>query len=87
MVTTTSKSAGAVLATTAAMLFAFAPVASTHAEEAQVQCTGINACKGQGACATANNSCKGQNACKGQGFVMASARECADQGGTVMEMQ
>ena len=33
------------------------------------RCFGANACKGQGACNSANNSCMGVNACKGQGFL------------------
>jgi hypothetical protein len=45
---------------------------------------GINACKGQGACKTANNGCKGQNACKGKGWMAApSEKECTDKGGSV----
>ena len=53
--------------------------------EGPVQCAGINTCKGHGSCAGADNSCKGQNACKGQGWAEAtSAKECLDQGGTVI---
>jgi hypothetical protein len=52
---------------------------------AKVQCMGVNACKGQGACATAKNDCKGKNGCKGQGMVkMSSAKDCTDKGGKVM---
>lgn len=51
----------------------------------QVKCLGVNACKGQGACATAKNDCKGKNGCKGQGMVkMSSAKDCTAKGGTVM---
>ncbi|MGE0580290.1 MAG: hypothetical protein AB7F22_31120 [Reyranella sp.] len=56
------------LAVTAATVFAVGTFAA--AAQAQVPCTGANACKGQSACKTAKSSCKGQNACKGQGFVM-----------------
>jgi hypothetical protein len=53
-----------------------------------VQCGGINACKGQGACAGASNSCKSQNACKGQGWVETrSEKECKDKGGKVVAMK
>ncbi|MFO1435728.1 MAG: hypothetical protein U1F34_05000 [Gammaproteobacteria bacterium] len=84
MRTSTKKLTGAALATTAAMLFAFAPTASVHAEGSDVHCMGINACKGQGACKTADNGCKGQNACKGHGWVSAaSEKECTDKGGSV----
>lgn len=35
-------------------------------------CKGMNACKGQGGCKTADHACKGQNACKGQGGCKAA---------------
>jgi len=50
----------------------------------QVQCAGINACKGQGACAGAHNGCAGKNACKGQGLTKTSAADCKAKGGTVV---
>jgi hypothetical protein len=60
---------------TAAAVFAVGTFAT--AASAQVQCAGVNACKGQSACKSANNACKGQNACKGKGFVNASTTiEC-----------
>ena len=63
------------LAATAATIFAVSTFAA--AAQAQVPCTGANACKGQSACKTASSACKGQNACKGQGFVMTgSSIEC-----------
>jgi len=36
--------------------------------EAKIHCGGVNACKGQTDCKSAENSCKGQNSCKGHGF-------------------
>ena len=40
-------------------------------------CKGVNACKGQGACKSANNACKGQNSCKGKGWLsVGSTVEC-----------
>ena len=30
-------------------------------------CKGMNECKGQGGCKTADHACKGMNSCKGQG--------------------
>ena len=50
----------------------------------QVQCAGINACKGQGSCAGAHNGCAGKNACKGQGMTKTSAADCKAKGGTVV---
>ena len=73
---TTTKISGAALATAAALLFSTAAITTAHAEEAKVQCMGVNACKGQSACKGAHNSCKGQNACKGQGFVEMTKKEC-----------
>lgn len=76
------------LATAAAALFTTAVVPATYAgdkAESKVKCMGINACKGQGKCQTAQNACAGQNACKGQGWVFTgSEQECTDKGGTVM---
>jgi hypothetical protein len=60
---------------TAAAVFAVGTFAT--AATAQVPCTGVNACKGQGSCKSAANACKGQNACKGKSFVNAgSTFEC-----------
>lgn len=83
MSVSSKKLTGATLATTAAMLFAFAPVTTVHAEEGAVSCLGINACKGQGACKTAENACAGQNACKGHGISRVSESECTEKGGTI----
>ena len=78
----------AIAMTVAGLLLAAAP--SLHADdkgtkEAKVKCAGVNACKGKGACAGANNSCSGQNACKGKGWTeVASAKECTAKKGTVV---
>lgn len=48
---------------------------------ADFACYGINACKGQGQCASALNNCRGQNSCKGKGYLFVSAAECQDRGG------
>src|SRR5438094_9772941 len=44
-------------------------------------CAGVNACKGQGSCATAENSCAGKNGGKGKGVVEMSAAAGAQKGG------
>jgi hypothetical protein len=77
---------GASLATAAALLLvAGCSTSGNTTQSAEVQCSGINACKGQGACKTATNACKGQAACKGQGWLpTASAEECTSQGGKVL---
>jgi hypothetical protein len=77
---------GASLAAAAALLLmAGCSSYDKSAQSAEVQCSGINACKGQSACKTASSSCKGLNACKGQGWVpTASAEDCTSQGGKVI---
>ena len=71
---------GFALATAAAGLFAtagIAPVmAAKHMAEAKVHCDGVNSCKGQSACQTANSACKGQNSCKGTGWLFLSKADC-----------
>jgi hypothetical protein len=73
---TASKGSGAALAAAAALLFSGVAVSTAGAAEAKVHCMGVNACKGQSACKTAQNECKGQNACKGQGFTEMTQKEC-----------
>jgi hypothetical protein len=71
------KLTGLAMATAAAALFASAGIAPVAAkEEAKVHCSGVNQCKGQSACQTANNACKGQNSCKGKGWLYLSKSDC-----------
>lgn len=75
------------VATAAAALFsvATAPTAFAAKEDTSVKCSGINSCKGQSKCATANNACSGQNSCKGQGWLpTANEKECTEKGGKVL---
>jgi uncharacterized membrane protein len=76
------------LATAAAALFSAAVVPAAFAADAgaaTVKCQGINACKGQSKCQTADSACAGHNACKGKGWItVPSAEECTQQGGTVI---
>ena len=73
---------GVALATAAAMLFGTAlTTAASAADEskadtAKIHCTGVNSCKGQSACKSANNACKGQNSCKGKGFLEMTQAKC-----------
>ncbi|MGH8727351.1 MAG: BufA2 family periplasmic bufferin-type metallophore [Burkholderiales bacterium] len=55
------------------------------AEAGEIACFGINACKGQTACATALNGCPGQNSCKGKGFLNATPKDCAAKGGVPLK--
>jgi hypothetical protein len=73
------NTSGATLATAAAILFGTGFVSTSFAaSEAKIQCSGVNACKGQSACKSANNACKGQNSCKGKGFLEMTPEECKD---------
>ncbi len=60
---------GVALAAAAAVMFSTVAMTTAQADEAKVKCQGVNSCKGQSACKSANNACKGQNSCKGKGFV------------------
>jgi hypothetical protein len=81
------KLTGAAIAAAAAGLFlagaVYTGVASAESEEAKVHCYGVNACKGEGACKTADNACKGQNSCKGKAWVELTKAECDEKGGEV----
>jgi hypothetical protein len=71
-----TKTTGAAIATAAAMLFNSLAISSAGAEEAKIECMGVNSCKGQSACKSSHNACKGMNSCKGQGFLELTKKEC-----------
>ena len=76
----------AIAMTVAGLLLAVGPRvanADDKAKEAKVKCSGINSCKGKGACHSASNGCSGQNGCKGKGWVETSAKECKAKKGTI----
>jgi hypothetical protein len=64
------------LAAAAAVMFSTAAISTASADDAKVKCTGVNSCKGQSACKSANNSCKGQNSCKGKGYLSMTQADC-----------
>ena len=64
------------LAAAAAVMFSAVAASTARADEAKTKCAGVNACKGQSACKSANNACKGQNSCKGKGFLEMTKAEC-----------
>jgi hypothetical protein len=70
------KLSGIALAAAAAIMFSTVAATSAGADEAKVKCQGVNSCKGQSACKSANNACKGQNSCKGKGFVQMTQAQC-----------
>lgn len=83
---------GAVIASAAAMLTINALSGAAFAEDTRksiaaddrINCYGINSCKGQSECKTADNACKGLNQCKGHGFKVASAKACLVAGGKIL---
>ena len=81
-----TKSKGMMIAGAAAALFLSGAVTARAEEKKggeQVMCSGINACKGQGACGGKGHSCAGKNSCKGQGFLELSKEECTQKGGSL----
>ena len=72
---TSKKLSSVALAAAAAVMFS-AAVSTVSADEAKVKCSGVNSCKGQSACKSANNACKGQNSCKGKGYLSMTQAEC-----------
>lgn len=70
----------------ASLLMSAALPTPSIAADATVKCMGINSCKGQSKCSTAQSACAGQNSCKGKGWLpVASEKECTDKGGSVIK--
>lgn len=84
------KTSGAVIAAAVTSLFAGAAVAKDKAPakddkaSAQVKCSGVNECKGKGACGNDKHDCAGLNECKGKGWVLVAEKECKAKKGTVL---
>jgi hypothetical protein len=78
---------GALIASAVASMFAVGGVAKAKGKDAKgstVMCTGVNECKGKGACKGGEGGCKGKNECKGKGVVEAKTeKDCTDKGGKV----
>ena len=83
--TSRRKFTAAALASTAAAMFAMAPMSTAQAGSAEpnIHCFGVNKCKGHNDCKTASNACKGHASCKGHGFVTMSKHACEEIGGSV----
>jgi hypothetical protein len=80
------KTKGALIAAMAAgFLGSAVPFAAQAAETDMVKCTGVNACKGHGACKSKTNACAGKNGCKGKGWTEMTEKDCKDKGGKVLE--
>lgn len=85
-----SVSKGTLVAASVAALFGCASAnqpaaAPSGTTTASVRCLGVNSCKGQGECSTADHSCGKHTPCKGQGWLsLPSAAECTAKGGKVL---
>ncbi len=81
---------GVVIASAVAALFATAAFGADKempkkdAKADEVKCSGVNSCKGTGACSTATNECAGKNSCKGQGWTKMAEKDCKAKGGKVV---
>ncbi len=77
---------GSIIAAAVAGLFLTGTAgAAEEKKDAGVKCSGINACSGKGACASADHGCAGKNSCKGKGWVkVGSDKECTNKGGQVV---
>jgi uncharacterized membrane protein len=78
---------GAVVAGMVASLFAGGTAFAKHEGKSggDVKCSGINDCKGKGACSSAEHSCAGKNDCKGKGWIKVSEKDCQARGGAVVK--
>ena len=81
-----SISKGMLIAGAAASLLLSGSVTARADEKmgGDIYCSGINSCKGQGACAGGGHGCAGKNSCKGTGVVKTTKAECDAQGGKVV---
>jgi hypothetical protein len=87
----TKKNKALLGAAVAGILGAIASTGAMAAEKSDkmmkaedVQCAGVNACKGKSSCHSAKSGCAGSNGCKGQGWVKVSKEACDQLGGTVV---
>ncbi len=81
-----SISKGMLIAGAAASLLLSGSVTARADEKmgGDIYCSGINSCKGQGACAGGGHACAGKNSCKGTGLVKATKADCDAKGGKVV---
>jgi uncharacterized membrane protein len=78
-----SKKGAIMLASAAAGLLTLATTIglATPAHAEDVECYGVNKCKGQGECSGKGHSCAGKNECAGKGWVTLDKEKCVAQGG------
>ena len=71
----------------AGLLAAGTLLVPTAALAEDVECHGVNSCKGTGQCGGKGHSCAGQNTCKGQGWVKMDKDACLKKGGTTSPVE
>jgi hypothetical protein len=79
---------GMMIAASVAGMFATGaarPASAVDKKGEEVNCHGINGCKGLGSCHGAGNACAGKNGCKGQGNSKVSKDECLAKGGKIVK--
>ena len=60
--------------------------ATPDPKSGNVQCLGINECKGKSAChVIGSHACAGLNECKGKGWISAATADCTSKGGKVID--
>ncbi|HRK62329.1 MAG TPA: hypothetical protein PLY88_07280 [Candidatus Omnitrophota bacterium] len=80
----TNKQKFVVAALAGLMAVAGSIVTQGTAQAEDVQCYGVNKCKGTGDCGGKGSACHGSNACKGQGWKTMDKAAClAIEGGSL----
>lgn len=60
--------------------------AAPDPKSGNVQCLGVNECKGKSGChVIGSHACAGQNACKGKGWISVPTADCTSKGGKVLD--
>ncbi len=78
---TAQKQKWMIAAVAGLMTVAGAAVFQAAAQAQDVQCYGVNKCKGTGDCGGKGHSCAGINTCKGQGWVTMDKSTCMKMNG------
>ena len=73
----TNKSSLVLASAAAGLLMVGAMAATPGAAQAEdVECWGVNKCKGTGECGGKGHSCHGKNECAGQGWLKLDKEKC-----------
>ena len=73
----TNKSSLVLASAAAGLLMVGAMAANPGAAQAEdVECWGVNKCKGTGECGGKGHSCHGKNECAGQGWLKLDKEKC-----------